>query len=182
MDKITKERTTVKAIAKAVGYKGRTIRLVSKPWHTEQVEGGGTRYDVHRFDLATGRVTQLATPLAFGGPAEMSYEIADGMALVITGRYCGKDAGLTIIVRPFVDPGVMVVARDLRLLHDKPAAYCMLRDTIAASLTVVADGCGCGGAICKPTITHATADLWMAVLDARFVEAAAAELRAPREI
>lgn len=62
----------------------------------------GSRNFARAYDLATGRVAQ---PLAAAGTpwnaqAHARIEIPAGVAIVEHSIFCGKDAGVTIYVRP----------------------------------------------------------------------------------
>lgn len=107
-----------KKIAKAVfpEYKGRKIRVVSRSSYTmANYWDGGSRSYVKAVNLETAAVVSpdQVTECPFNPEASATFEIPANVALVEHSFFCGKDAGITIIVSKAAQ-GVPALAETVR--------------------------------------------------------------------
>lgn len=106
------EKKNVKALVSAAfpEYKGRKVRIRSAAsYQMSNFWDGGSRTYVVAVDLVTGRVVEpiAASSNPFSGAANAAFEIPSGVALVEHSFFCGKDAGITIVVNPGTVAGLL---------------------------------------------------------------------------
>jgi hypothetical protein len=103
-----------KKIVKAVypEYKGRKIRVVARNSYTmANYWDGGTRSYVKAVNLNSGGIFEAgeASECPFNIEASATFEIPTGIALVEHSFFCGKDAGITIILSKNAAPAALAL-------------------------------------------------------------------------
>lgn len=107
--KISKSNPTIKRVITACfpQWKGRKIRVEARTSHTEYLEGGGTYYELVNYVFADRMALPL--PRCSVSMPKREFAIVAGSVIVIKGTFCGKDAGITILVAP-IDAMILDVA------------------------------------------------------------------------
>lgn len=102
---VSRSDPRIRAIINATfpDYRGRKVRLApwSAPLHLDLSWSGGTRDRVALIDLHRGRIGHLTVPSPWSAGAADPVDAPAGSILVVHSIFCGRDAGLTIYLRPF---------------------------------------------------------------------------------